>query len=133
MIGDQFLELQKYLQDEKKQDAAIQRRADGSYLVTIAGVQLPAGWTPCEKVEVLFIAPPGYPGAKPDCFWVSPPVRLANGAMPQAANDGNPLPYDHIAGRRLTWFSWHLQTWDPNHSTLASFYKVIQQRLNPAR
>lgn len=133
MIGDQFVELQTYLQQERHQDATIQRRADGSYLVTVAGVDLPEGWAPRQKVEILFVAPPGYPAAKPDCFWVSPPIRLANGAIPQAANEGNPLPYDNVQGRRLTWFSWHLQSWDPNLSTLASYYKVILQRLNPAR
>ena len=132
MITDQFLELQSYLQEEKHQDATIQRRTDGSYLVTVSGVDLPSGWTP-QKVDILFVAPPGYPAAKPDCFWVSPPVRLTNGAIPQAANESNVLPYDSIQGRKLTWFSWHLQMWDPNNGTLASYYKVILQRLNPAR
>jgi hypothetical protein len=133
MISEQFIELQKYLREEKHQDAEIQRRADGSYLVTVKGVALPGGWKP-QKVDVLFVAPPGYPGAKPDCFWVSPPVRLANGAMPKAANEVNALPYDGVQGRRTTWFSWHLQIWDPNNRRgLANYYKVILQRLNPAR
>jgi hypothetical protein len=133
MISEQFIELQKYLQEEKHQDAEIQRRADGSYLITVKGVQLANGWTP-RTVDILFVAPPGYPGAKPDCFWVSPPVRLANGAIPQAANQTNKLPYDSIQGRQTTWFSWHLQIWDPNSRTgLAKYYKVILQRLNPAR
>jgi hypothetical protein len=132
MISEQFLELQAYLQEYRHQGATIQRRADGSYLVTVTGVELPDGWTP-RTVDVLFVAPPGYPAAKPDCFWVSPPVRLANGAIPQAANEGTALPYDSVAGRRLTWFSWHLQMWDPNHGGLVTYYNVILQRLNPAR
>jgi hypothetical protein len=132
MIGEQLVDLRTYLQEQKHQDAVIQRRADGSYLVTVTGVDLPEGWMP-RKVDVLFIAPPGYPAAKPDCFWVSPPVRLANNAIPQASNDGNALPYEHVPGRKTTWFSWHLQTWDPNRSTLTTFYNVILQRLYPAR
>ncbi len=132
MISEQFLELQSYLQEFKNQGADIQRRADGSYLITIKGVDLPAGWNP-QKVDILFIAPPGYPAAKPDCFWVSPPVRLSNGAIPQSANEGTPLPYDLTPGRRLTWFSWHLQIWDPNRSRLEQFYRAIVQRLNPPR
>ena len=83
MISEQFQQLKEYLQQFKHQDAEIQRRADGSYLITIKGVDLPDGWKP-KKVDILFVAPPGYPAAKPDCFWVSPPVRLANGAIPQA-------------------------------------------------
>jgi hypothetical protein len=132
MISEQFLELQSYLQEFKNQGADIQRRADGSYLITIKGVDLPTGWNP-QKVDVLFVAPPGYPAAKPDCFWVSPPVRLSNGAIPQAANEGTPLPYDLTPGRPLTWFSWHLQMWDPNRSRLEQFYRAIVQRLNPPR
>lgn len=31
------------------------------------------------------------------------------------------------------WWSWHLQMWNPNQSSLYTFMKVIQQRLNPAR
>ncbi len=133
MISDQFMELQGYLQEFKHQGSEIQRRTDGSYLVTVKGVDLPEGWAP-RRVDVLFVAPPGYPAAKPDCFWVSPPVRLASGAVPQASNEANLLPYDTVSGRKLTWFSWHLQMWDPNNRRgLANYYKVILQRLNPAR
>ena len=132
MIGEQFQQLKEYLQQFKHQDAEIQRQADGSYLITIKGFDLPEGWNP-KKVDILFVAPPGYPAAKPDCFWVSPAIRLANGAIPQAANEGTPLPYDMTPGRPLTWFSWHLQTWDPNRDRLEQFYRVILQRLDPPR
>jgi hypothetical protein len=132
MISEQFVELQSYLHEFKNQDAEILRRADGSYLITIKGVNLPAGWNP-QRVDIFFIAPPGYPAAKPDCFWVAPPVRLSNGAIPQNANEGTPLPYDQTPGRSFTWFSWHLQMWDPNRSRLENFYRAIAQRLNPAR
>ena len=93
MISEQFVEFQSYLKEFKNQSADIQRRADGSYLITIKGVDLPTGWN-SRKVDIFFVAPPGYPAAKPDCFWVSPPIRLPNGAIPQNANEGTPLPYD---------------------------------------
>jgi len=132
MISDQFLKLQTYLQEFKHQGTEIQRRADGSYLITIKGVDLPAGWNP-QKVDIFFIAPPGYPAAKPDCFWVSPRLRLSSGGIPQNANEGTALPYDLNPSRPLTWFSWHLQMWDPNRDGLDRFYRAIVQRLNPAR
>jgi hypothetical protein len=132
MIGEQFQDLKSYLQEHGDHEADIQRRADGSYLITIRGMNLPAGWN-VPKADLFFIAPPGYPAAKPDCFWVAPILRLASGAIPQNANEGTPLPYDLTPGRPLTWFSWHLQMWDPNHSTLATFFRAIAQRLNPAR
>lgn len=84
-------------------------------------------------VDMLFMAPPGYPAAKPDCFWVTPVLRLANGELPQNANEGTVIPGDPIPGRPLTWFSWHLQTWDPNVDKLVTFYRSIMHRLNPAR
>lgn len=132
MISEQFLELQGYLREFKNQGAEIQRRADGSYLITIRGVQLPPGWNK-QAVDVFFIAPPGYPAAKPDCFWVGPPIRLADGAIPQNANEGTALPFDTTPERPLTWFSWHLQMWDPNRDRLEQFYRAAIQRLNPPR
>jgi hypothetical protein len=106
---------------------------NGGYLVTVSGVDLGAGWNR-ETATVLFVAPPGYPAAKPDCFWVEPAgLRLDGGGTPQNTNDSNPIPGDVVAGRQATWFSWHLQTWDPNTDSLLTFFKVITNRLKPAR
>jgi hypothetical protein len=97
----------------------------GGQLVTIPNVRLPHGWNRSE-VTILFVAPPGYPAAQPDCFWVEPGgVRLTNGATPQGTNDSNPIPG---VGQRGTWFSWHLKGWDPNHDSLVSYLKVILRR-----
>lgn len=133
MIAQQFEDLKNYLRDEKGLGVEMEPLTTGANLVTVKGVSIRNnGWNR-DVVDVLFLAPPGYPAAKPDCFWVSPPVRLANGAVPQNANDGNPIPGDPTPGRQLTWFSWHLQTWDPNKDKLATFYSAIKNRLIPAR
>jgi hypothetical protein len=132
MIDQQFAELQSYLRDEKGLGAELQRLSTGGYLITVRNVPIKTGWSRA-MVDVLFVAPPGYPAAKPDCFWVSPQLRLANGAPPQNANDGSPIPGDPLPGRPITWFSWHLQTWDPNRDKLATFYSAIVKRLIPAR
>ena len=132
MIEQEFAELQSYLHDKKGCEAEIQRLSTGGYLVTVKKIPIGSSWRP-DMVDVLFIASPGYPAAKPDCFWVSPPLRLANGALPQNANDGNPIPGDPMPGRPITWFSWHLQMWDPNRDKLATFYSAIMKRLIPAR
>jgi hypothetical protein len=132
MIEQQFAELQKYLREEKQLESELQRQASGAYLVTVRNVAVKNGWNR-QAVDVHFVAPPGYPAAKPDCFWVSPHLRLANGAVPQSANEGTPLPENSAPGRPLTWFSWHLQTWDPNRDKLATFYASIVNRLIPAR
>jgi len=105
---------------------------NGGVLITVDDVPTGDGWNR-EKVKLLFVAPPGYPAAQPDCFWVEPGgLRLTNGATPQASNDSNPIPGD-VQARNTTWFSWHLQSWDPNTDTLLKYFNVILSRLTPAR
>src|SRR5258706_10651754 len=83
---------------------------DGSHLVSVPNIQLPNGWTK-GSTEIRFIAPVGYPLARPDCFWTDQDLRLSNGNMPQ--NTGpNAIP--HNTGSYL-WFSWHLASWNPNN------------------
>jgi hypothetical protein len=106
---------------------------NGSMLITVDGVDLGSGWNR-EKATVLFVTPPGYPAAQPDCFWVQPNgLRLENGATPQASNDSNPIPGDTMTGRSATWFSWHLSSWNPGQSNMVTYFKVIMNRLKPAR
>ncbi|WP_376717458.1 E2/UBC family protein [Bradyrhizobium sp. 62B] len=104
--------------------------SNGAILVEIPEFDLPAGWN-IARGTVIFMLPPGYPSAQPDCFWLEPgPVRLADGSVPNAANDANPVPG---AGPRGTWFSWHLQSWNPNRDDILTYFNVIAQRLSPAR
>jgi hypothetical protein len=102
----------------------------GARLIEVRNYQLVPGWSQ-ERVTILFVAPPAFPAAQPDCFWVEPgALRLQGGQTPQNTNDSNPIPE---VGPRGTWFSWHLQDWDPNRHSLVSFFKVIEKRLNPPR
>src|SRR6266480_3513140 len=99
----------------------------GARLIEIREYNLVAGWDQ-RVVTILFLAPPAFPAAQPDCFWVEPgPVRFNAGHTPQNTNDSNPIPE---VGQRGTWFSWHMQSWNPNLHTLWSFFKAIEQRLN---
>ena len=102
----------------------------GAQLIEIPGVKFPEGWNRQEDT-VFFLAPPGYPAARPDCFWVGQcGLRLANGGIAANTNDANPIPE---VGPKGTWFSWHLQNWDPSNDSLLTYFNVIRQRLNPAR
>lgn len=79
-------------------------------------------------MTLLFVAPPGYPASQPDCFWVEPTgIRLARGQTPQGTNDSNAIPE---VGTRGTWFSWHVQHWNPNHDNLVTYAKVIMRRFH---
>ena len=108
--------------------ATSQRLPDGSYLVVIPSYELPDGWSK-EKVDLKFIAPVGYPLARPDCFWADADLRLKTNAVPM--NTGpNPLPY--ATGAHL-WFSWHVATWNPNNDNLLTYFYVIKRRLHDPR
>lgn len=128
MIEQQFEPLRT-----QRPNATIRNLPSGGHLITVTDVDIGPGWNR-RTATVLFVAPPGYPAARPDCFWVEPAgLRLENGNTPQNSNDSNPIPGDIDSSRRTTWFSWHLQTWNPNTDTLATFFNVIMIRLKPAR
>lgn len=113
-------------------DASHSPLPNGAHLITVRDVKLPQGWNRA-VATILFVIPPGYPAAQPDCFWVEPGgFRLQNGDTPQASNDSNPIPGE-IFARNTTWFSWHLQGWNPNKDSLVTYFSIIKQRLDPAR
>jgi hypothetical protein len=127
-----FDEQLKLLRERVQRDGGaveLQELTSGARVVLIRNYKLPEGWSP-RVVTVEFYVPPGYPAANPDCFWVEPQLRLSNGRDPQASNVSNPMPE---VGPRGTWFSWHIQGWRPNHSTLVTFVNGIRSRLDPAR
>jgi len=112
-------------------EVTMAQMSNGGSLIKVIGVPI-TGWNR-PTADVLFVAPPGYPSAAPDCFWVEPNnFRLANGSTPQASNDGNPIPGD-IEVRSTTWFSWHVQSWNPNTDSLVGYFHQIMDRLRPAR
>jgi hypothetical protein len=112
--------------------AKLTRLSSGAHLVEVPGFRLPQGWNRGDGT-ILFLAPPGYPGAQPDCFWVEPEgLRLATGGTPQNTNDSNPIP-GLEPRRQATWFSWHVQTWNPNNDSLLTYLNIITQRLYPPR
>ena len=132
MIQAQLQELAEHCAVNGLQPPVPMPMPNGGMLIRIPDVPV-TGWNR-PVADVLFVAPPGYPAAQPDCFWVEPNgFRLAGGQTPQSANDGNPIPGDFLPGRSTTWFSWHVQSWSPSRDTLITFFKVILSRLTPAR
>ena len=122
-VEEQFEILRSY-----ETGATLQKLPDGSHLITVGGVKLPSGWSK-STAEVRFLAPVGFPFAKPDCFWADSDLRLANGNPPQNTG-GNPIP--HVASSHL-WFSWHVAPWNPNCDNLLTYWYVIKRRLADPR
>jgi hypothetical protein len=109
-------------------DAEAAVMPDGTVLLTVPELQLPAGWSQ-SATHVMFVVPVGYPMARPDCFFADASLRLANGGMPM--NTGmQPLP---PGGVPHLWFSWHLAAWNPTTDTLMTYIRVIRDRFNHAR
>lgn len=132
MIEAQLEELAADRRSVGGADPSMIQLPNGGILIRVPGVSI-EGWNR-PAADVLFVAPPGYPAAQPDCFWVEPNgLRLANGATPQASNDSNPIPGDVLTDRRATWFSWHVQSWNPSRDSLKTYFKVVLNRLSPAR
>ena len=103
-------------------------RPDGSAKISIQGFRLPPGWN-SDETNVVFIAPVGYPMARPDCFWTSKELALASGAPPANSainnNYGEPDP--------MRWFSFHASKWDPNRDDILTFTMLVRRRLSDAR
>lgn len=96
---------------------------NGTVRVTIPNVVLPKGWSR-ERVTVHMVLPVGYPVARPDCFWTDPDLRLEGGRTPQ--NTGlNLIPE---TTDQLLWFSWHIESWNPNGHSALTWLRVIRKR-----
>jgi hypothetical protein len=107
-------------------DATSQELPGTGWVVRIPGVHLPPGWSK-PKTGITFVAPQGYPFAKPDCFWADADLRLANGTIPQNTQPNNPIPG---LPDQLLWFSWHVEPWNPNRDDLVTWFAIIKQRLS---
>ncbi|MGL3111808.1 E2/UBC family protein [Bradyrhizobium sp. BR 1432] len=109
-------------------DVQIQPLPSGAALVTIPTFSLPGGWN-ASSTCVRFILPVGYPGPHPDCFWASTGLRLANGQLPQASQEPNPIPETPYGG---LWFSWHVvdahANWNPNRDDISTYINIIAER-----
>ena len=104
-------------------EAAYQLLPSGAILVVIPNFPLPSGWN-LDSTTIRFLAPVGFPFARPDCFWADQALRVANGGMPQNTNI-SAIPETSI---NYLWFSWHVGQWNPNRDNLSTYIKVIQDR-----
>lgn len=107
--------------------ASVIQNGDGSAIIVIPNVAL-QGWSK-PTTTIRFVAPVGYPHAKPDCFWADADLLTGSGGQPQASNM-TPIPG---TGELLRWFSWHIAQWNPNRDSLLTYFNVIKRRLQDPR
>jgi hypothetical protein len=113
-----------------------ERNKYGHHMIVVPGVLLPKAFEQ-NICTVLFIAPPGYPAACPDHFFTDIEIRHAEShKIPRYTNMGNGAYLEQLGWpqwKHSQWWSWHLQMWSPNHGSLFTYMKVIQQRFNTER
>lgn len=109
--------------------ATISELPSGSALISVPESPLPAGWSRA-TATIKFIAPAGYPGPVPDCFWADSDLALAGGGQPQASQI-NTIPETQQQGR---WFSWHVtdsqNSWNPNRDELLTYVSIVRDRFS---
>jgi hypothetical protein len=72
---------------------------------------------------VHFLAQPGYPFAKLDCFWTDGDLRLSSGNPPQNTGRSGPAEL-----QQLLWFSWHTDHWNASRDDFLSWLASIRDR-----
>jgi hypothetical protein len=105
--------------------AKLTPQSNGSTLITITNFPLRQGLWNKPSTTIYFIAPVGYPIARPDCFWTEPDLRMASGAPPQNTGQQTP-PFD---SQPKLWFSWHPSSWSANRDNLLTYTRLIKERL----
>lgn len=111
---------------ERHPDASWREVPGVGHVITLPQFTLPLGWNK-QTCQVCFIAPQGYPYAKPDCFWADQDLRLMPPlGMPQ--NTGNNAVLPELSG--MLWFSWHTDHWNASRDDLLSWIASIRERLS---
>jgi hypothetical protein len=101
----------------------------GHHLIVVPSV-VPARGYDKSICTVLFIAPAGFPAARPWKFWTDAEIRLANNSFPRMTTWGCDLAdYGWPQWKDLQLWHWKLQMWNPNTDTLFTFMNVIKERL----
>jgi hypothetical protein len=123
LLRDHFERLNK-----EYDGAKMQNRGDGSALITVPNVRLPAGWN-VESTTVHFVVPVGYPTACPDCFWTDPSLRLASGMLPTNSQ----INASYGGSEPLLWFSYHPASWNPLRDDFRTYLKIATTRFRETR
>ena len=120
------------------------RSDHGAHLIVVPSVFLPGGWITyvgdraenCSICTVLFVAPPGFPASCPADFFTDIEIRHAY-PKHEIAYHTHPSRWSGNAEGLLRpwpqwtksqWWKWRLQMWNPNHSSLFTYMKAVQQR-----
>lgn len=124
------VEIQLQRLKERHPDASWREATGIGHIITLPQFTLPAGWNK-RSCQVCFIAPQGYPYAKPDCFWTDQDLRLISSPSALPQNTGRSPVAPELS--QMLWFSWHAEQWNANRDDLLSWIASIRDRLSRLR
>src|SRR5947207_1969369 len=102
--------LAKHVQTLRERGDNAEVVEEGSrYFVVIKGFALPQGKYVPASTDLMVMADYQYPQSRLDMFWTDPPIALASGGVPQAADQ-----HESYIGRRWQRWSWHYDGWNPS-------------------
>ena len=116
-------EIEREFLEEKKLKFSVSRVGADTHIV-IHDFDLGEPYNP-RTANLLIILPAGYPNANLDMFWTEPVVKLANGNLPDRANN-------HATYNGVSWQRWsrHFQNpWRQNVDNLRTFVATIRREL----
>jgi hypothetical protein len=100
-------------------------QSDGSVVLAIGPVALPAGWS-MQSSRIVIVVPPGYREERPKGFFAEPGLTLAGGGTPNTASQ------TAVAGEPVTYFCWQPANWDPARDGLWKYTKLMAERFAEA-
>jgi hypothetical protein len=122
-IEDLIPEIDREFLSEKQLKFTVSRVGADTHVV-IQEFDFPEAYSP-RKANLLIILPAGYPNANLDMFWTDPVVKLANGNLPDRADN-------HATYNGVSWQRWsrHFQNpWRQNVDNLRTFVATIRREL----
>lgn len=118
-------QLQSEVEALRREGYAIEIVTEGKWdLVIIRQYAVKAGYSK-QITDLLIKAPQSYPNGKLDMFWTDKDLLLANGKVPEKANN-----IANHNGKEWRRFSWHPKSWNPGRDNLKTYLEFINARFD---
>lgn len=101
----------------------VAEQPDGSFIVTIRDVALPAGWSK-PSTTLRFVVPPAYPQARPSGFFADPDLQLATGGPGSGGGEGQ------LPDGKWRSYCWQPKQWELSRETLLRYAKFAEARFH---
>lgn len=102
--------------------ASIKPLPSGAWMVTVP-MRVAGGWS-SDGVDVVLVAPVGFPAASPAHFYTTQEFRLASGMTPYLTS----IQWGPDGATPMRRWLWKPEEWSPNRHGLVTFARQIERR-----